>query len=147
MRGDHRTELTFVHIKTSKEFKQRKEVLSKALIRETMEQLSGSSTIQQVWVSENGREALVRFSYKDSARRVVLATNREQSLLNDLKCTLATPDVIKTFQAATEGGDGGIIRNLKRQFGIAEGTRFRDGSYGLGTASLPTLSDLEERVR
>ena len=60
-----------MHLKTSKDFKQRKEVLSKALVRATIEQLNNTGTVQEVWVRPNGREALIKFTYKDSARRAI----------------------------------------------------------------------------
>ena len=63
--------MTYVHLKTSKDFKQRKELLSKALVRATIEQLGNTGTVQEVWVKANGREALIKFTYKDSARRVI----------------------------------------------------------------------------
>ena len=90
-------EQTYLHLKASKEFKDRKEVLSKALIRELIQQLNNNhGTIQDVFVKENGREALVRFTYKDSAKRVLAAHTRAESF-KDIRCAMATQETIKSF--------------------------------------------------
>lgn len=95
-----------------------------------MEQVSSSSTIQEVWVKENGREALVKFTYKDSARRVIAGQTREQSL-SDFRCSLASSETVANFLAGQrEASNTNIIRQVKRRFGIQEGARYRDGGYG-----------------
>ena len=135
---------SFLHLKTSREFKQRKEVLSKALVRELVSGQDRSyGVVQEVWLSENGREALVKFLYKDSAKRVIATHARDKSF-EDIRCVAATQETINDF-FSKQTSEVNLIRKTRRDFGVPDGAQFRNGCYS--GANMARLEDLEQTVR
>jgi len=54
-------------------------------------------SLQRVWINEeSGREALVKFTYKDSARRVLASYSRDEAFA-DVRCEMASADIINAF--------------------------------------------------
>lgn len=53
-----------------------------------------------MWLNdETGREALIKFTYKDSARRV-LASYSHNEAFSDMRCEIATAEIINAFLAS-----------------------------------------------
>ena len=96
-----------------------------------------------VWVKPSGREALVKFTYKDSAKRAMAAHSRS-SEFQDLKLSQPSADTISDFLRSCESKND-VIRETRADFGIPHKARFKNGTYE-GQA-MPSLSELEDKVR
>lgn len=106
----------------------------------------GQGSLQKVWINEeSGREALVKFTYKDSARRVLASYGRDDAFI-DVRCEMASADIIDAFLAKEDTNQTmNVLKEQRRILGIADGLKFRKGGY-VGS-NMPTLSELEAKVR
>ena len=81
---------TYVYIKISKEAKRRKEFLTDGMLRSRLAQYG---KIYEVLVSPCYKHAIVRYIYKDNAKKLVNESKcGRDEMLADLKLSMATKD-------------------------------------------------------